>query len=866
MSTHLESATAVFEAALLLDPAARTSFIRTACAGDADLQRQVESLLANSERPLVIDHPVSQVVAELLGGGDDARVMVGTTLGPYRIESLLGVGGMGEVYGALDTNLKRAVAIKVLPEAAAEDPDRLARFQREAEVLAALNHPHIAAIHGLERAGSTTALVMELVDGPTLAERIAGGPLALDEALPIAQQIAQALAAAHEQGIVHRDLKPANIKVREDGTVKVLDFGLAKVMGSPSVWGGAPASPLQATMAADLTHVGFVLGTAAYMSPEQTRGLEADKRSDVWAYGCVLYEMLTGKRAFDATVLDADGDAGISAAIAAVQYAEPDWTAIPASVPSAIVTVVKACLTKDRKARLSDMSGVLFVLGHVFELQASEDVVSGKRRDLRWRWRVAFVGAAALAAGALIVGLIWRFAAPAVEAPVTRLDVALPPEMPLSGQGVALSPDGRLLAIPAGHRLMVRRLDGVELVPLAGTEGATLPFFSPDGRWIGFFADGALHRVRADGSTRLTIARVPVPWSAPAWGPDDTILFSTVGTGLFRLPAVGGTPSQLTEPRRDAGDIGHSHPQWLPDGRVLFSVRRREPRTAILDVETRTWSVLTGVVGSPTRYVRSGYLLFVSGATLFAAPYRLGDVGVRGTPVAVATNLDAAFDVAANGTIAFVSRGAAPTLTSVTGRLALLDRAGAALPLGGPDIVTVAGASSGGLAFSPDGKRLAAGLGGTSGNGLWIYDLQRRTRVLVTGGATTPVWAADESEILFNWIGDAPGLYAQAPNAGASSRLVLKRDTGSQLPYGWSPDGTIIFGVRHPQTGYDVWVLRRDGKGSPLLKTAAQERTARLSGDGRWLAYESDTSGQPEIYVQRLDEPGSTDIVSEAGG
>jgi serine/threonine protein kinase/Tol biopolymer transport system component len=876
VSTHLESATAVFEAALLLDLAGRTSFIRTACAGNADLQRQVESLLADSERPLVIDHPVSQVVAELLGGGDDARVMVGTTLGPYRIESLLGVGGMGEVYRAIDTNLKRAVAIKVLPQAATQDPDRLARFQREAEVLAALNHPHIAAIYGLERVGSTIALVMELVDGPTLAERIAGGPLALDEALPIARQIAEALAAAHEQGIVHRDLKPANIKVREDATVKVLDFGLAKVMGTPSPSGGASAAPRQATTT-DLTHAGVVLGTAAYMSPEQARGREADKRSDVWAYGCVLYETLTGKRAFDATWQHAD--AGIGAAIAAVQFTEPDWRAIPALVPSAIVALVKACLTKDPQARLSDMSGVLFVLGHVFELQASEDVVSGERRDSRWRWRVAFVGAAALIAGALMVGLIWRFAGPADEAPVTRLDVALPPEMPLSGQGVALSPDGRLLAIPAGHRLMVRRLDGVELAPLAGTEGATLPFFSPDGQWIGFFADGAVHKVRTDGSTRLTIARVPLPWSAPAWGPNDTILFSTIGSGLFRLPAAGGVPSLLTEPRRDAGETGHSHPQWLPDGRVLFSLRQREPRPAILDVETRTWSALTGVVGVAPHYVRTGYLLFASGgadddprlaaeATLFAAPYRLGDIGVRGTRVAVATSVDAAFDVAANGTIAFFSRGVAPTLTSVTGRLALLDRTGAAVPLGGPENVTVQGAASGGLAFSPDGKRLAAGLGGTAGSAVWIYDLQRRTRARVTDqlGAMLPVWAADGSEVLLTWLRDPAGLYAQAPNPGGSSRLVLKRDTASQFPYGWSLDGTIVFGVRNPQTGYDVWVLRPDGKAAPLLNTAAQERTARVSRDGRWLAYESDTSGQHEIYVRRLDEPGSTDIVSEAGG
>ncbi len=436
----------------------------------------------------------------------------GTRLGPYEVTAQIGVGGMGEVYRATDTNLKRAVAIKVLPASVAADVERLARFQREAEVLASLNHPHIAAIYGLERSGGITALVMELVEGPTLSHRIAQGPIPVDEALPLAKQIAEALEAAHEQGIIHRDLKPANIKVRPDGTVKVLDFGLAKAMEP------AGAGPLSASMSptittpALVTGTGMILGTAAYMSPEQARGKAVDKRTDIWAFGAVLFEMLTAKRAFEAE--------DVSMTLSMVLQREPDFDALPAALPARVGPVLRVCLRKDQRQRAGDIHDIRLALEGAFETAGPHTMAAVVSPDVQWTRTTALrlAGAAAVVASVAVGGVVWMLSRPTPRAvsPIARLAITLPDNQrfsDLENPALAVSPEGTLVAYAAQsggrQQLHVRAVDGIESKALAGTDDATNPFFSPDGQWIGFFAQGKLKKVSVAAGTTQTLCDAP---------------------------------------------------------------------------------------------------------------------------------------------------------------------------------------------------------------------------------------------------------------------------------------------------------------------------------------------------------------------
>ena len=506
----------------------------------------------------------------------------GTRLGPYEITGQIGVGGMGEVYRATDSNLKRSVAIKVLPDAFASDVERLARFQREAEVLASLNHTNIAAIYGLERAGGTTALVMELVEGPTLADRIAVARIAVDEALPMARQIAEALEAAHEHGIVHRDLKPANIKLRGDGTVKVLDFGLAKALepaGATSV-GVALSSTI--TSPALMTGAGMLLGTAAYMSPEQARGKPVDKRADLWAFGCVLYEMLCGRQAFA-------GDE-VTDVLARVIEREPDLTALPANTPAAIRRLLRRCLEKDRKRRLADAADA--------RLEIDDALTSPPRNGQRdaplappsrraWIERLAW-SLVALGLVATIAWLLWR---PLVSIGPTRMTIAVPPALALQGGGgdrlLAISPDGRTVAFvgtSAGNtQIYLRRADHFDPVPVRGTEGGVDPFFSPDGQWLGFMG-GALPGGGTIPVAQGKLKKVPIGGGPPttlcdatnrggSWGPDGTIVFAAIPTGgLYRVSAAGGAAEPLT--KLEPTERSHRWPSFLPGGTaVLFSIQ-----------------------------------------------------------------------------------------------------------------------------------------------------------------------------------------------------------------------------------------------------------------------------------------------------
>ena len=567
----------VYESALEREPAARGAFLAEACREDSDLRDEVESLLAQEHTPLVVDQDMLEVAAVVLEGL--SRLQPGTALGPYRVDALIGAGGMGEVYRAHDTKLNRDIALKVLPESLTRDSDRLARFTREANVLASLNHPNIAAIYGFEDGGDVHALVLELVEGPTLADRIARGPLALPEVLAIARQIADALAAAHEHGVIHRDLKPANIKVCDDGTVKVLDFGLAKpVQDARSLHSedAPPRSPSQSPTVRSpvVTAMGVILGTAAYMSPEQAQGRPAGKRSDVWAFGCVLYEMLTRKRAFD-------GD-GVPDTFASVLKSQPDWSALPNDTPAAIRRLLRRALEKDPRRRLSDIADARLEIDEAQEPDASPEtrprVTTRVQRGLAW----AIPAALAVALiSAIVLWSPWR----AVPLHVSQhLSVDLGADAFLDGsaggmQQLAVSPDGSMLAFVGERdgvdRLYLRRFAQLQALPLV-TGPVSDPFFSPDGEWIGFFsiADRKLKKIPVAGGAAVAICDIDALYPRGAsWGEDDSIVFSPYAQAwkpLLRVPAAGGKPEPIST--LNEREVAHRWPQVLPGAHaVLFA-------------------------------------------------------------------------------------------------------------------------------------------------------------------------------------------------------------------------------------------------------------------------------------------------------
>ena len=573
-------------------------------------------------------------------------------LGPYEIAAQIGVGGMGEVYRARDTKLQRDVAIKILPEAVAHDSERLARFDREARTLASLNHPNIGQIHGLEESDGIKALVMELVEGPTLADRIAQGPIPLDEALPIAKQIAEALEAAHEQGIIHRDLKPANVKVRPDGIVKVLDFGLAKALEPVSAGSTAATTSPTITSPAMMTRVGVILGTAAYMSPEQARGRPVDKRSDVWAFGCVLYEMLTGARAFA-------GD-DVSDTLAAVLRGEPDWRVLPTETPASIRRLLRRCLEKDRKRRLSDAADARLEIEEALTTPMFEtSAAPAPGWQGGWR-RGALIAAAALAVGGVAAGgAVWTAIRPA-PARVTRTVIQTSGATaltinPRASGSLAITPDGSRLVYTAASQLVVRRLDRFDSEALTGLGSPTQPFISPDGQWIGFFEGLVVKKVAIGGGPAVTVFKDNNPSGSrggATWGTDGTIVYAgSIGDGLKRVAAAGGGEAEiLTTPDRERGEVRHSWPSFLPGGRaLLFTIfyAVRGPGIAVLNLETGAKTVLLS--GLRARYLPSGHLVFGTENTLRAVAFDLERLTVAGEPVPVVSPV-----VAVQGPSSFV--------------------------------------------------------------------------------------------------------------------------------------------------------------------------------------------------------------------
>jgi Tol biopolymer transport system component len=819
---------------------------------------------------------------------------IGARLGVYEITAQIGEGGMGQVYQATDTKLKRQVAIKMLPPSLAADADRLARFQREAEVLASLNHPNIAHIHGLEESGGITALVMELVEGDDLSQRIARGAIPVDEALPIAKQIAEALEAAHQHGIIHRDLKPANIKVREDGTVKVLDFGLAKALTPES--GSAAAVHLAQsptiTSPAIVTGAGMILGTAAYMAPEQARGRTVDKRADVWAFGCVLYEMLTGRRAIE-------GD-DVSDTLAAVLRADPDWTRLPDAVPSHVRSILRACLQKDPRQRMQAIGDVRLGLDGAFNVEVHPGT-AGQRQPLRARLTSAVTPVAVgLLTGAVLTAAVgWWMVASARPAPeVARVLVGVSPADQLRGSPIdtdavrlghlsrtafTLSPDGRTLVFSGvqGDRqqLYVRRLDQLEAAPLAGTDGGESPFFSPDGAWVGFWAGGALRKVPLSGGSATTLCETSTIFGA-SWGSSDLIVFARQRGGLWQVAADGGSPTPLTSLDVEQRDVSHRLPQLLPGNRgVLFTVTRNDfPNWDTTQVVVQPLPAGTRRVliegGADARYVRTGHLLYVRRGVLLAAPFDLEGLATAGGAVTVVS----AVMQAANVPNVAADTGASQLSVSDGGSLAYLP--GGIFQFPNHSIVWVnrAGAVEAlpavpqpyaNAELSPDGTHVLVYTQGD--RQVWLYNLARgtMTRLTTDGSNSAGIWTPDGERVTFaSSIAGPENLYwRRVDGSGAIERLTTS--TNNQLPAAWSPDGQVLalVSVGVEPGNVDIWVLRRgNAEATPLIQSRFNETHPAFSPDGRWLAYASNESGRLEVYVQAYPGPGSKMLISTEGG
>jgi serine/threonine-protein kinase len=788
-----------------------------------------------------------------------------TRIGAYEITAQIGVGGMGEVYLATDSNLKRSVAIKVLPASVAGDADRLARFQREAEVLAALNHPNIAAIYGLEKTPDLTALVMEFVEGDDLSQRIARGAIPIEEALPIAKQIADALEAAHEQGIIHRDLKPANIKLRPDGTVKVLDFGLAKAM-EPAA-GSSPSASMSPTLSIHATQAGIILGTAAYMAPEQARGKAVDKRADVWAFGAVLFEMLTGSPPFPGE--------DISHILARVIERDPDWSALPTLSPT-LGILLRRCLTKDPRQRMRDIGDVRLALDGAFDAAPATTRQTAPRRPL-WQLAAVFSVAALVIGGTVVAAGTWLAVRPSAPQPV-HFAILPTATQPLTLQGfqrdIAITPDGRNIvyrvgpAGTAGSQLVVRSLDQLDARLLPGISGIRSPFISPDGHWIGFFegvSGGELKKVSILGGPPITLCKFSGNPLEASWGPNDTIIFADNdrSTGLLSVAASGGEPKVLTKPDPAHGELDHAMPFILPGGRaVLFTILAvgqpsDNAQIAVLDLKTgQKKTLIRG--GSDARYVDTGHLVYAAAGTVRAVRFDLARLEVTSDPVPMVeqvamsgTTWTANFVLSNTGTLVYVPGIGGGGLTR---SLVWVTRQGREEAIKAPLRAYTF------PRISPDGTRVAFDIRDQE-NDIWVWDLTRETLTRVTfdpGLDRQAVWTPDSRRLLFSSSrGGAQNLYAQAAdNTGTIERLTTSPNP--QVPLSMSPDGTrVLFMETTPKTGQDISMLTLAPSPAttprptqPLIQTAFNELNAEVSPDGQWVAYQSNESGVMEVYVR----------------
>ena len=795
-------------------------------------------------------------------------VSVGTRLGPYEITAAIGAGGMGEVYRARDRRLGREVAIKVLPGELAQDSERLARFEREAKLLGSLNHPNIAHVYGFESAtlpdGSAGHfLAMELVPGEDLAERLKRGRVPVDEAIAIAKQIAEALEEAHENGIVHRDLKPANIKLTPDGKVKVLDFGLAKAYAGDSTSGSSAELSQSPTLAHTGTEAGLILGTAAYMSPEQARGKPVDKKADIWAFGVVFYEMLTGQKLFAGET--------VSDVLAGVLKTEVDLGAVPAEAPPTVRRLLRRCLERDPRNRLHDVADARL------ELSEGPRAATG---DLRTRdagpsrWRPIAAGAALLVVGGLVGVATRGLRAVPAASPAVRFTV-VPPGSGGRIQNLALSQDGRRLVytLSSEPRLLVRDLTAFESRPLAGTEGATAPFLSPDGDWIGFKQAGKVRKIALDGGDPVDVCDLPENTPGLAWGPGGVILFSPAWTnvGLWRVSAGGGQPEELTKPDRAKGESGHFWPDFLPDGRaVLFTIFGGkglvDSRVGLLDLGTRRYEAL--FEGAAPRYLHSGHILYYRAGAYRTLPFdraRRSVTGPEATVLPTVRRLDPMGDresyvaLARAGVLAFVEGDS--SLKAPLSRLTWVARDGRR-----EDLPFEAYHDSDALSLSPDGTRAAVSRVEQGQKQVYVYDLARGTGEAATrdGQNWAPAWHPDGRSLAvdsqLHGSFDVRRVSADALSAPANV-VATDADEGD---WRWAPDGASgVFRVWSPGSGTDLWRAKGDGsEPAPLVVSALEEDGPAFSADGRWLAYLSGGS----LYVAPYPSLSPRVLIAQGAG
>ena len=788
----------------------------------------------------------------------------GARLGTHEIVSLLGEGGMGEVYRATDTSLKRAVAIKILPESVAKDADRLARFQREAEVLASLNHPHIAAIYGLERSGGVTALVMELVEGPTLADRIDDGAIPIDEAIAVAKQIAEALEAAHNQGIVHRDLKPANIKVRPDGAVKVLDFGLAKALEPSGLAAAGAVSSPTITSPAMMTAGGVLLGTAAYMSPEQARGKAVDKRSDIWAFGAVLYEMLTGRRAF--------AGEEIADVLAAVLTREPDWTLLPAGLRPGVATLLRRCLHKDRTQRIRDIGDAWLALDGVFD---GAPLAPQSSVPVRPPWKRALPLAAAAVAAALVTGFAAWSRWPAPDTPkITRFEYVLPEGQQFATSQrpvLATSPDGGSFVYQTKAGLYRRAIGDVEAHLIPGTEELSYaPILSPDGQWLAYFSgSGRLTKVAIGGGASLDLCAATPPFGA-SWTRDHTILFGQAG-GIMRVSADGGTPEMIV-PARNGEQIYGA--ELLPGGRaVLFSATNKagpnrwdEAQVLVEELSSHKRTVVADG-GSDPRYLKTGHVVYALRDGLYGIRFDADRLQTMGGTVPLVQSVQRTFGVASagsnysvseEGTLGYVAKGTS------SNSLMWVNRDGTP----GGTLATIPPGPYEEPRLSPDDSRVLVTLSGD----IWAYDITSGRRVKITndGVSLMGVWGPNGGQIAYSSArtGNLEAWVKSSDGSGEARQLTT---LGGQVHVdAWSADGGTLTLHRHPPEGQvEIYMLamdRANAKPEVFFPGEAGKESAEFSGDRQYVSYVSAETGQREVYIRPYQRPGQRITASVGGG